>query len=63
MNARATLLNGRTVKENGGGMVCVHFWGTSVFQYTFVVFTIIHIWWYVDCLNMTYFVDLITVIQ
>jgi hypothetical protein len=27
MNARATLSNGRTLKENGGGTVCTHFFG------------------------------------
>jgi hypothetical protein len=25
MHARATLSNGRKVKENGGGRVCIHF--------------------------------------
>jgi hypothetical protein len=28
MNARATLLNGTTVKENGGGTACTQFCGT-----------------------------------
>jgi hypothetical protein len=32
MNARATLLNGRSVKENGGRMVIYIFFGPSVFQ-------------------------------
>jgi hypothetical protein len=39
MNARATLSNGRTVKENGSRMVRInfeggtsHFWGSSVFN-------------------------------
>jgi hypothetical protein len=32
MNARATLSNGRRVKENGGGMVYIHFWGPSIYN-------------------------------
>jgi hypothetical protein len=27
MNASATISNGRTVEENGSGMVCIHFFG------------------------------------
>jgi hypothetical protein len=33
MNASATLSNGRTVKENGDGMMCINFLGVSVYKH------------------------------
>jgi hypothetical protein len=36
MNARATLSNGKAVIENGGGKLCIHFFGPSHFFWAFI---------------------------
>jgi hypothetical protein len=44
MIARSILSNGRTVKENGGGIVCINFFGPITFSETFCILSYIFRW-------------------